>query len=220
VLWIKDIISLKSRRKFRRVITPGSAQAAMEFLMTYGWALVVITVVIAAMSYFGILHPNKLLPDRCSFGTEFGCGAHVMYENGLQLRLVNNAGQSIIIDALNVTTKRTQLSCSSPIIGAVWVVGNVEDVLIVCDFTNAGFDVGNKEKLNIKITYHHVTSGILYGKKVQGEIFTVVQSGTITVSDNNICQNAEDAGLCDGLDILFGDGYKDACCSEQSLCCG
>ena len=33
-------------------------QAAMEFLMTYGWAILVVLVVIGALAYFGILSPT------------------------------------------------------------------------------------------------------------------------------------------------------------------
>jgi flagellin-like protein len=39
------------------------------------------------------------------------------------------------------------------------------------------------------------------------------------ISNGEICENAENAGLCDGLDILYGEGYKDACCSEHGFCC-
>ena len=35
----------------------------------------------------------------------------------------------------------------------------------------------------------------------------------------NWCENAASGDLCDGLDIVFGSGYKDRCCSEYSLCC-
>jgi uncharacterized protein (UPF0333 family) len=42
-------------------------QAAMEFLMTYGWAIVVVLAAIGALAYFGVLSPQKLLPDRTSF---------------------------------------------------------------------------------------------------------------------------------------------------------
>ena len=48
-------------------------QAAIEFLATYGWAFLVILISIGALSYFGVLSPSKLLPDRCNFGSEFGC---------------------------------------------------------------------------------------------------------------------------------------------------
>jgi hypothetical protein len=39
------------------------------------------------------------------------------------------------------------------------------------------------------------------------------------ISDSGICETAENNGLCDGLDIVFGDGYRAACCSEHGLCC-
>lgn len=42
-------------------------QAAMEFLMTYGWAIVVVLAAIGALAYFGVLSPQKLLPARTTF---------------------------------------------------------------------------------------------------------------------------------------------------------
>lgn len=38
-------------------------------------------------------------------------------------------------------------------------------------------------------------------------------------TDLTICTNANNDNLCDGLDLAYGDGYKDACCSERGLCC-
>jgi hypothetical protein len=44
------------------------SQAAMEFLMNYGWALLVVLLVIAALAYFGILDPARFLPDKAELG--------------------------------------------------------------------------------------------------------------------------------------------------------
>ena len=41
------------------------AQSAMEFLMTYGWAILVVLVAIAALAHFGILNPSRTLPESC-----------------------------------------------------------------------------------------------------------------------------------------------------------
>jgi hypothetical protein len=41
------------------------SQAAMEFLMTYGWALLVVIIVIAALAFFGLLNPSRFLPEKC-----------------------------------------------------------------------------------------------------------------------------------------------------------
>ena len=42
-------------------------QAAMEFLMTYGWAILVVLAAIAALAYFGVLSPGNLVPERTTF---------------------------------------------------------------------------------------------------------------------------------------------------------
>jgi hypothetical protein len=49
------------------------AQSALEFLTTYGWAFLVILIMIGALAYFGILNPTRYLPDRCSIQAGFDC---------------------------------------------------------------------------------------------------------------------------------------------------
>ncbi len=49
------------------------AQAALEFLTTYGWAFLVIIVMIGALAYFGVLNPEKFVSERCNLGVEFQC---------------------------------------------------------------------------------------------------------------------------------------------------
>ena len=44
------------------------SQAALEFLTTYGWAFLVILIMIGTLAYFGILSPGKILPNRCNIG--------------------------------------------------------------------------------------------------------------------------------------------------------
>ena len=48
-------------------------QAAMEFLMTYGWALLVVLVAIGALAFFGVLNPGKFLPDSCILMPGISC---------------------------------------------------------------------------------------------------------------------------------------------------
>ncbi len=47
-------------------------QAAMEFLMTYGWAILVVLVAIGALAYFGVLSPEQFLPEKCTISTGSG----------------------------------------------------------------------------------------------------------------------------------------------------
>ena len=48
-------------------------QAAMEFLMTYGWAILVVLVAIGALAYFGVLNPARFLPESCTLTPGLGC---------------------------------------------------------------------------------------------------------------------------------------------------
>ncbi len=53
-----------------------SAQAAMEYLMTYGWAIVILAVVLGALAYLGVFNPidyaPKAQPGACSVYRPFG----------------------------------------------------------------------------------------------------------------------------------------------------
>lgn len=52
------------------------SQAALEFLMTYGWAILVVLVAVGALAYFGVLSPDKFLPAKCTLSAGIGCIDH------------------------------------------------------------------------------------------------------------------------------------------------
>lgn len=71
-------------------------QAAMEFLMTYGWAILVVLAAIGALAYFGVLSPDNFLPERCTTSPEFGCIEHQAREGGdVSLGIQNNVGSTL-----------------------------------------------------------------------------------------------------------------------------
>ncbi len=82
-------------------------QAAMEFLMTYGWAILVVLAAIGALAYFGVLSPGKLLPERTVFKAPLpNIDNAVVYETGyvVEVPFRNNKGSSIRlsdVDAAN-----------------------------------------------------------------------------------------------------------------------
>ncbi len=76
------------------------AQAAMEFLMTYGWAIIVVLAAIAALAYFGVLSPAKFLPERCAFPAGVDCVDKAVVDasgNSVLLVFRNNIGFKINI---------------------------------------------------------------------------------------------------------------------------
>ena len=151
------------------------SQAALEFLTTYGWAFLVILIMISALAYFGILNPSNLLSNKCNIESEFGCKDFTIASNGIKLRLSNNVGEAIIVDSVSASTE-IDLNCASNIIGNIWKSGDSKDTTINCDFTNSALVAGQKGKINLEITYHLVRSGSAYARHVKGEVFSAVQN--------------------------------------------
>ena len=80
-------------------------QAAIEYLVTYGWAIVAVIITIGAFAYFGVLSPSKYLPARCDFGAQMICVDYVMLagtDDFVFLKLQNNYGEDIVIHSIGL----------------------------------------------------------------------------------------------------------------------
>jgi hypothetical protein len=185
------------------------AQAALEFLMTYGWVIMVVMVAIGSLSYFGVLSPDAFLPKRCSLPV----GICLDYEIGssrITLVLQNNFGETITISRIDVS-KKNNGSCSNT--NPVTLKNNVKAIVIISGCDNG--DSGEKFDGEINVTY---TKESLLSHKMSGALRAKIVEGATTTSFA-YCQDMENGGLCEGLDVLFGEGYRAACCSEHGLCC-
>jgi len=49
------------------------AQSAMEYLMTYGWAILIIAVVLGALFSLGVFSGSSLIGNACIAGPGFLC---------------------------------------------------------------------------------------------------------------------------------------------------
>lgn len=78
------------------------AQAAMEFLMTYGWAILVVLAAIAALAYFGVLSPEKFLPEKCILQPGIACVSHKVEPTKVTLVISNGLGRTMIVNSINV----------------------------------------------------------------------------------------------------------------------
>ena len=79
------------------------SQAAMEFLMTYGWAILVVLVAIGALAYFGVLSPDKFLPSRCTLPAGIACTDHSVSSATNQVTVVLRNGMGFDATLLTVT---------------------------------------------------------------------------------------------------------------------
>ncbi|MBI1935816.1 hypothetical protein HYS31_05230 [Candidatus Woesearchaeota archaeon] len=76
------------------------SQAALEFLMTYGWAILVVLVAVGALAYFGVLSPDKFLPAKCTLQAGIGCIDHKATGAALNVVMRNSLGYDLTITDL------------------------------------------------------------------------------------------------------------------------
>ncbi len=74
----------------------------MEFLMTYGWALLVVLAAIGALAYFGVLSPGKFVPDQCVLVPGLACLDSSVTTNEINLVIANSLGRDIQVTGLSV----------------------------------------------------------------------------------------------------------------------
>jgi len=82
------------------------SQAAMEYLMTYGWAILIISLAVGVLYSLGLFNPSAMAPSYCVFnGGGFVCKNFSISSGGyLSLTLISN-----IPSPINVT----QIACNA-----------------------------------------------------------------------------------------------------------
>jgi hypothetical protein len=83
----------------------------MEFLTTYGWAILVVLAAIGTLAHFGVLSPGNLLPSKCTMSGGFSCNEFKISEaNGIELNIQNNLGE-------DTTSAVVSVKCISGCVG-------------------------------------------------------------------------------------------------------
>jgi hypothetical protein len=186
-----------------------NSQAAMEFLMTYGWAIMVVLVAIGALSYFGVLSPDKFLPRKCFLQPGLGCVDFRVNENSVAVTLRNGMGEDISISNMNVG------SCLGTTSGTL---NNEEQKTFTIDACNNM--PGEKFKGDVNITYlaesglTHLNSGNIIDRVEGGRTAAVIFSddfsssapaGVFGVSGGTLPPNSYAGWTVVGLDFLIED---------------
>ena len=182
------------------------AQAAIEFLTTYGWAFIIILVAFGAFSYYFGFDTTSRIPNMCNFGTDFSCGGYLADESGvLVFELNNNIGKTINVSyvRINLPDGRTQIlqyfdydstnqkfdyyQTSSIPPGGKLIVRTYPKV---CDENVKLFDfLTKKEKFSIQINYIYANELDAFAKTTNGEIIVDIfkdEINTTSISFNNI----------------------------------
>lgn len=183
-------------RVLSRICGRKRGQQALEYLITYGWAFVVILLTIGAFAYFGLLSPTRYLPERCDFGVQMLCADYVLESadpdaGQVKLRIQNAYGHDIAIWDMKTVQGTGSFTIqpvgggSGPTIAKV-LDGEVSDALVLDLSGTEHFLVrGEKMAVPLQINFSRcdgtgspgsceVPNDVAY-HIVQGEIFATVQ---------------------------------------------
>jgi hypothetical protein len=159
-------------------ISTKQAQAAMEFLLTYGWAILVVLVAISALAYFGVLDMKFLTRNSCTLPVGLSCLDHRVYVQGptnrLEMNIKNNLGHEIKITAFDaeVFNNKHQLINDITLSNGEKTVS--PNNLIVMDLTNVGSGSGQKinsrEKYSFEFTLTYTVTETGLSHTVKGSV--------------------------------------------------
>ena len=150
-------------------------QAALEFIMTYGWAILVVLVAIGALAYFGVLSPDRLLPNKCILASGISCDDAKVTANGITVKLTNSLGQDL---------QNAELHSYGTCIHGV-VAGNGD----LTNFTGAT-SLSNGQSSSYTITCATALSGTKYSGDITFN-YTSIDSGIRHSMKGNLIQKIE-----------------------------
>ena len=142
------------------------SQVALEFLMTYGWAILVVLVAIGALAYFGVLSPDKFLPSKCTLPAGMACIDHKAVATGAEEGITIVVRNGMGFDATLVT-----VAISGCTVDATGTIPNGATAQFKP--SGCGLTAGSKYKGDVNISYTNADTSLTH--KVQGEILTKVE---------------------------------------------
>ncbi|USN45607.1 MAG: hypothetical protein H6502_00555 [Candidatus Woesearchaeota archaeon] len=163
-------------------------QAALEFLMTYGWAFGIILITISALTYYMISSPDDLVKDYCSVGLDFYCGDEFKIDFDASLHYVTvNLGHT-----LGVPVTIHDFWCTDPLNGQHYFRFLNESAGSIVAFnggginydfsshnrkifncTVEGLELGHKNLIYVDIVYSKAGGGLPQHQR--GEIYTYAE---------------------------------------------
>ncbi|MFH0870574.1 MAG: hypothetical protein V1866_05980 [archaeon] len=146
-------------------------QAALEFLTTYGWAMLVILVMIGALVYFGVLSPSKTLPPKCIVEIGFDCKEYQVTTTSFNISVINKKGEGLK-DVNVVEAKSDAASSLTNCLPSGIQVGADEGFYISC---TGDFSASQGDKVNIDFTLNYTMARGTYSQKFSGNIYAPVQ---------------------------------------------
>ncbi|MCL6089013.1 MAG: hypothetical protein M1530_02510 [Candidatus Marsarchaeota archaeon] len=135
------------------------AQAGLDFLMTYGWALLLIVLIVGALFAMGIFDVGSFLGSRSSgFAQIKPIAWRVDGAGALTLKLQNNAGTSVNVTNISATLNGETISNATVVSLSN---GRQSGTLPIGAFSGAPSS-GSSYSVQVQITYLDRATSFVY----------------------------------------------------------
>jgi len=155
----------------------------MEYLMTYGWAILIILIAAGALFYLGVFDTD--IPNSCSIPAPFVCRDVIVNENGILFNLGAGANTQ---NALVIDVKINGESCSD-LGGFLYNTDIDEESYSGCAINLSDEKVSGSVDItyNIQNSLDHNINGDFSGNVEERSIASTVQNnGIFHLSDENL----------------------------------
>ena len=142
------------------------AQAAMEFLMTYGWAILVVLIAIGALTY--LVDFKSLIGNRCQLTAPLYCKSYKADVGSATLMIRNGLTDEITVTSIELVDE----ACTKAFTAGNTIAANGETTFVVDDVSCSGITAGKKVKTDVKIIYDE--TGGLTGITATGNLIVSV----------------------------------------------
>ncbi len=161
----------KGKTNKQTMLSRVRGQGSLEFLMTYGWVMVALVVVLVVMWQWGLFSLGESIePGSFGFwgvapqnGNEF-----ILHQDGkLELGVINQVGGNVTIYNVTASIGRFNETCEYQAAGCVKTIGGEDSWEIpagearVIELTNAGWaeQSGTRFEARVRIVYKDLRTG-------------------------------------------------------------
>jgi len=130
-------------------------QAAMEFLMTYGWAILIAIIAIAALIAFGVLNVGRTSANVCTLSAPLSCkgsSASATNGTGIGIDVYNGGDEAITVTKIDIVGSggNAGQTCTSGVLTTEILAESDEPIMNIIDCT---LIEGSKFKGTISVSY-------------------------------------------------------------------
>ena len=146
-------------------------QTSLDFLMTYGWALLLIVIVVGALFALGVFNVGSFIGSRATGFAQVGVVAWNVDHgvNGVTVKLQNHAGADVNVTAFNMTYGTNTVDIT-------YLPVNYNGGFLANGGTSGTITIGTVGGLSAGTTYM-IPLSITY---IDSNGFTYTESGTLS----------------------------------------